>query len=218
MKLFDRDIREPLFDFLEEKYPVNRIIEEKRMGGSRADLVMITPESIFGIEIKSDADNYQRLSGQVEDYDRYFDYNIIVVGSTHAAHVREHVPGHWGIITVERMPDEQKTDFYLLREPEKNPNFSWERKMSMLWRPEMAHIQEINGMFAYRQKSKLFVLRKILETVPQEVLQIQICRELMERDYNTIGERIYAYRKKNARPGKTVRRKNNKKKYKVIGE
>ena len=37
--LRDRDIREPLFDFLEETYGKVRIIEEKTMGNSRADIV-----------------------------------------------------------------------------------------------------------------------------------------------------------------------------------
>ena len=212
--LHDHDIREPLFEILEEIYPVSRTIEEKRMGRSRADVVMITPDSIYGIEIKSDADTYVRLAGQVKDYDLYFDYNYVVVGTSHALHIEEHVPKHWGIITVDHIGE--KVDFYMLRYPGKNPNVSWERKMSMLWRPEMAHIQELNGMHAYRQKSKLFVLNKILEKVPYDTLQSQICAELMERDYSTIGERIYEYRKAHAKQGKTVRRKNKKKKYKVL--
>ena len=75
MKLYDRDIREPLFEFLEERFGKLRILEEKVMGGSRADVVMVTETELFGIEIKSDADTYARLESQVRDYDRYFDYN-----------------------------------------------------------------------------------------------------------------------------------------------
>ena len=59
--LHDKDIREPLFDFLEEKYGKVRIIEEKRTGAARADVVMVTPQVLYGIEIKSDADTYARL-------------------------------------------------------------------------------------------------------------------------------------------------------------
>ncbi len=54
--LKDKDIREPLFEFLEETYGKVRILEEKTMGRSRADLVMVAPECLYGIEIKSDAD------------------------------------------------------------------------------------------------------------------------------------------------------------------
>ena len=54
--LLDKDIREPLFEFLEERYGKVRILEEKTVGRSRADVVMVIPEKIVGIEIKSDAD------------------------------------------------------------------------------------------------------------------------------------------------------------------
>ena len=99
--LYDKDIREPLFDFLEESYGKIRIIEEKQMGRSRADVVMVLQEALCGLEIKSDADTYARLGRQVRDYDQYFDYNYIVAGTKHAHHVEEHVPDWWGIITVE---------------------------------------------------------------------------------------------------------------------
>lgn len=192
--LYDKDIRDPLFDFLEERYGKIRIIEEKTMGRSRADAVMVTPELIVGIEIKSDADTYARLSRQVKDYDLYFDCNYVVTGSTHAAHVHEHVPQWWGIISVERWTD--KVDFYVVREAERNPKVVPERKISILWRPELSHIQEMNGMAKYRDKSKKFVQNKILEKVPEEILQRQICQELFERDYTLIEDTIRQYRQK----------------------
>ncbi len=40
MILHDKDIRDPLFDFLEQRYGKIRILEEKTMGRSRADIVM----------------------------------------------------------------------------------------------------------------------------------------------------------------------------------
>lgn len=115
--LKDKDIREPLFDFLEEQYGKTRIIEEKTMGKSRADVVMVLEEELVGIEIKSDADTYARLSRQVKDYDRFFDRNYVVAGSKHAHHVGEHVPEWWGIITVEEV--DGVCDFYVLRKAEK---------------------------------------------------------------------------------------------------
>ena len=59
--LLDKDIREPLFDHLEENYGKIRILEEKTTGRARADVVMITEDKLYGIEIKSDADTYARL-------------------------------------------------------------------------------------------------------------------------------------------------------------
>ena len=98
-----------MFDFLEDRYGKIRIIEEKRMGRSRADVVMVLPGAITGIEIKSDADTYARLKRQVKDYNRFFDSNIVAVGSTHAAHLEEHVPSWWGIITVEEIDSRRRT-------------------------------------------------------------------------------------------------------------
>lgn len=190
--MYDKDIREPLFEFLEEYYGKVRMIEEKRMGRSRADVVMILPEAVCGLEIKSDADTYARLSRQVRDYDQYCDCNFIVAGTRHAHHVAEHVPDWWGIITVEL--EEGRPDFYVLRKPQANPQVDWKKKMSLLWRPELVHIQEINQLPRYRDRSKQFVIEKILLKVPKDKLYRQISQELFERDYTQIAEEIRAYR------------------------
>lgn len=192
--LYDKDIREYLFDFLDENYGKNRIIEEKQMGKSRADVVMITPSAIYGIEIKSDADTYTRLERQVRDYNQFYDYNFVVVGTRHAMHIEEHVPAWWGIITVEQ--EDGKPDFYILRRPTVNPKMNWKKKLSLLWRPELAHIQELNRMAKYTQKSKDFVIGKLLEQVSEEELQAQMCEELFQRDYNTIVDVISEYKGK----------------------
>lgn len=209
--LRDRDIREPLFEYLEESFGKIRIFEEKRMGGSRADVVMVTPETVVGIEIKSDADSYTRLRSQVEDYDRYFDQNYVVVGTSHALHIEEHVPEYWGIITVES--EEGGPDFYVLRTANDNPHRDRKKKLSLLWRPELVHIQQLNDMPKYAEKSKEFVIDKILQRVPEETLAPQVSEELFERDYSTILETINAYRQAN---GQKKRRKRKRRKYKPI--
>lgn len=193
--LYDKDIREPLFEFLEQQYGKIRILEEKQMGRSRADIVMVLPEAVAGIEIKSDADTYARLSRQVKDYNQYFDYNYVAVGSSHGFHIEEHVPSWWGIITVEAAEERMgnEVDFYVLREARRNPQMDLKRKLSLLWRPELAHIQEINGMARYREKSKAFVTGKILQKVPGELLAKQISEELFQRDYTQIGRILEAY-------------------------
>lgn len=196
--LHDKEIREPLFDFLEATYGKIRILEEKTIGRSRADVIMITTSDIVGIEIKSDADTYVRLASQVKDYDKYFDYNFVVVGSTHGEHVCEHVPKHWGIITVETIGS--IFDFYILRRPEKNPKMKWKYKIEFLWRPELALLQELNNMPKYKEKSKAFVREKILEwmesgKIDEAVLKEQISNILFERDYNAIASTLIEYKK-----------------------
>jgi len=198
--LKDAEIREPLFDFLEEQYGTIRILEEKNIGKSRADVMMVTEDALYGIEIKSDADTYARLAGQVKDYNRFCDFNYVVVGTSHALHIAEHVPDWWGIITVEL--EEDRVDFYVMRKPQRNPGVSMKQKLSLLWRPELAHIQERQSMFKYKEKSKLFVQKKILEKVDEDVLQKEILHELMERDYTLIEEEIASYQKQKRRKGR----------------
>lgn len=195
--LHDRDIREPLFEFLEDSFGKIRILEEKTMGRSRADIVMICESYLTGIEIKSDKDTYVRLSSQVKDYDKYYDRNIIVVGTSHALHVEEHVPGYWGIITVE--DTDEGLDFYMLREARDNPKRDMKRKLSILWRPELFEIQTKLDMPKYKEKSKDFVIDKILALIPDRIsgeeLNLLISSILFERDYNTVNETLREYRK-----------------------
>ena len=101
--LYDKDIREPLFDFLEGMYGKIRILEEKQMGKSRADIVMVLPE--------------------------------------------------------------------------------------------LAHIQELNDMPKYKEKSKQFVIDKIAEKIPGDILSKQISDTLFERDYNEIEHVIQEFKK-----------------------
>ena len=205
--LYDKDIREPLFGFLEDKYGKVRIFEEKRTGNARADVVMVTPDSLFGIEIKSDADTYARLAKQVEEYSTHFDKNYIVAGTSHALHVKEHVPESWGIITVE-LDGEGNPDFYVLREPVKSPDTDPKLKIGFLWRPELNNLLEKNMLPKYRNKSKAAVQDILLASVPDEVLWPQAYEELFERDYTTIAQRINEYRQS------IGQKKRNRRKYK----
>lgn len=217
-KIYDRDIREPLFDFLESKYGKVRILEEKRTGRARADVVMVTDSLIYGIEIKSDADTYTRLARQVENYNRYYDRNYVVVGTHRAMHITEHVPDFWGIITVEAKSlegdeDGDGLDFYVLREPSVNPLLDPSKKLTILWRPELAHIQQMNRLYKYAGKSKEFVRDYILKSVPSEILDKEVTDELFERDYNKIFDTINEYRKAHGNRPRTHHR-NRKRKYK----
>lgn len=179
--LLDADIREPLFDYLERYYGKVRFLEEKVTGRARADVVMVLPDKVCGIEIKSDADSYTRLKGQVKYYDKYYDENYLVVGSTHALHAGDHVPKYWGIISVELIKD--RIDFYRVREAKPNPKAKLENKMSLLWKTEFANILAENKMPKYAQKSKKFIAEKLIAKIPAETLHEQISEELFERDY-----------------------------------
>ena len=52
----------------------------------------------------------------------------------------------------------------------------------------------MNRLPRYREKSKEFVQRKLLEKVPETILWQQACEELFQRDYNTINDEIRRFR------------------------
>lgn len=191
--LYDRDIREPLFDHLEERFGKTRMFEEKRMGKSRADIIMLTEGQIIGLEIKSDADSYERLKRQVRDYDNYCDANYIVIGKSHEKHVEKHIPRYWGIFVVEVY--EGRVIIGEKRPAEINPKMKQEQQITLLWRPELQHVLARNHLPVYKQKSKKFVRQKLLEKLDWEVLKQQMCEELFERDYTLWDEELAEYKR-----------------------
>lgn len=184
----DREMREPLFDYLEEFYGKIRILEEKNAGTSRADVIGVVDGALLGFEIKSDRDSYTRLKTQTRDYDRFCDWNYLVVGKSHLLHAHEHIPAHWGILVVWEEEGGVRVEMDQL--PGRNPGAELRNQLSFLWRPELALLQEQNGLPAYRQKSKAFVQEKLLELVPGETLKRQMTDLLFERDYGELLEEI----------------------------
>ncbi len=197
--LKDKDIREPLFYFLEERFGKIRIIEEKTIAKSRADAYMITENALYGIEIKSDADTYARLKTQIRDYNKFYDYNYVCIGKSHLAHINEHIPDFWGIISVEEKSG--KIFFEIIKEPLINKKMKWDKKLSLLWRPELAYIQQVNHMPKYKEKSKKFVIDKIVERIGDRIeieeIKVQISEVLFNRDYTLIADEIENYRREN---------------------
>lgn len=186
--MLDKEMREPLFDFLEEFYGKIRIFEEKNAGGSRADVIGVIDGSLIGFEIKSDSDFYTRLKTQTRDYDKFCDINFLVIGKSHERNADKYIPPYWGIICIYKENEEIKTE--MLQIPGRNPLVSMKKQIEFLWRPELYQIQKWNQMPEYKQKSKQFVREKILEKVPEEVLKRQMTDLLFERDYEILLEEI----------------------------
>ena len=260
--MLDKDIREPLFDFLEEFYGKIRIFEEKVTGISRTDALGVIDGQLIGFEIKSDSDTYTRLKRQTADYDLLCDVNYLVVGKSHRRQADQHIPAHWGIICVyeeenasaylrekirqeevesrekgrivsdteklpnmtgeeiseinmaadimeEKLPPKEKKKIIVEIDqiPGSNPNVKIERQLDLLWRPELATLQEWNEMPKYAQRSKAFVREKILECVPQETLKRQITDLLFERDYEALLAQIREVQKKTRPRKRTMSKK-----------
>ena len=180
--LFDEDIRLLVFDYLDLTYPKVRTFEEKIMGRSRSDIIVLLPDSIMGLEIKSDADSYARLASQVKDYDKYFDKNYIAVGSSHIKSVSDHVPPYWGILLVDQT--EEEPIVREVRTAENNPKCKLKTQLSFMWRAELFALQKQNGLPIYANKKRSFRENLLIERVEAGKLRAQICDILFERDYS----------------------------------
>ena len=180
----DYEIRETLCKCIEyihhEKF---RIIDELVIGEARADIVVVT-DSLTGYEIKGDGDSYSRLPGQVEEYDRYFQRNYLVVGVAHKTTASNHVPSYWGILCVLR--SEKGVEMETIREAGQSPKYNQKKQLSLLWRKELENILKVNNLSECYGKTKAYIRKYILERVPKDVLRRQICEEFFERDWTLV--------------------------------
>ncbi len=180
--LYDEDIRILLFDYLDRRFPKVRTFEEKSMGHSRSDVIALLPKTIVGMEIKSDADSYTRLVTQVKDYDKYFDINYIVVGSSHVMGVREHVPPYWGILVVDQT--EEEPIIRQVRSAKPNPKVKLKTQLVFMWKRELIMLLKVNKLGMYAKGSRRTMEKALLTFVPHDMLKKQMCYMLFERDYS----------------------------------
>ncbi len=206
--MLDKDIREPLFDYLDERYGKVRIFEEKVIHGSRADVLAITDSCIIGLEIKSDNDTYTRLSSQIKDYESFCDLCYVVVGQSHIQ-VEKHVPDYWGIIVV--TPENVIVD----RDAAVNPHVKINNQLEILWRKELLNIQLKEGLPKLSNYKRKDIYKRLIESCGEPTVKADITEQLFERDY-TVYDMIDASTTENKRYVKTkkgvkVKRKRRKK-------
>lgn len=78
----DKEMRSILIEYLTINNKEFRIFQEKSIGSSVCDLMLVT-DRLSGFEIKSDSDNFERIEHQVSAYEQFFDENTLVVGGSH---------------------------------------------------------------------------------------------------------------------------------------
>ena len=174
--MLDKDIREPLFDYLDARYGKVRVIEEKEIHRSRADVLAIVDDAIIGFEIKSDSDSYARLKTQVKDYDKFCDKCYVVVGESHI-HVAEHIPEYWGIIVV------NQENVIVDRDADLCPKVKLRNQLDMLWRNELLNIQLKEGLPKLARWKRIDIYKRLIETAGEPTIKADVIEQLFERDY-----------------------------------
>ena len=181
-KLSDKQIRQPLYSYLEGSNKRLRIFEELRINNSRADLLVVTDGVLTGYEIKSDLDSYSRIQTQIKNYNCFCDYCYVVTGVSHKQGIAERVPQHWGILVVFTLGD--KYGIEILRLATKNPRAIITNKIKLLWRRELVNISFRNGLGKCSGKSRSYIISKLKKYIDENKLSHEITYELFERDYN----------------------------------
>lgn len=181
----DKKIRKILIEYLKTNASEIRIFQEKSIGSAICDIMTVT-DCLTGYEIKSDLDNYQRLTSQVKAYDKFFDENYIVVGANHRNSVAEKVPEKWGILVVE------ESGITVVRDAQKNEMLSpYRNQLNILWKLELKNILTKYNLPSCTYKSKNFIVDKIFEAVDKEEIKKSVVYELMHRDYSLFDAKDY---------------------------
>lgn len=159
--LKDKDIRDALIKSIKKKNNNHsfRIIEEMNVcdGVSRVD-VAVANGHLCGYEIKSDADNLDRLKIQTASYNKTFDRITIVVGSKFTEKIFNYVPEFWGICAAKQDRDRVKLRY--IRKAKYNTNVDPFSLLNLLWKDELLNILsplKIKGI-SKMQKSDLIKL------------------------------------------------------------
>ncbi len=156
--LKDKNIREALIESIKKKNNNHsfRIIEEMNVcdGASRID-VAVANGQLCGYEIKSDADNLDRLDIQMASYNKTFDKITIVIGSKFTEKIFNYIPEFWGVCVAKN--DRDKVKLCYIRKAKYNTNVDVYALLDLLWKDEILdilHPLKIKGV-SKKQKSEL---------------------------------------------------------------
>jgi hypothetical protein len=135
--LRDSQIRPVLLQELRSIFPsedTDLILQEFGCNAARIDIAVVNG-ALHGFEIKSDRDSLDRLSTQVAEYGRVFDFVTLVVGRKLLDHAKAAVPEWWGI-TLATTATDSGVILRRIRSPKGNPARDAVALAQMLWKEE----------------------------------------------------------------------------------
>jgi len=135
-------------------------------GKCRADIAVINGH-LSGFEIKSDKDSLVRLTGQINNYNRIFDYSTLIVGTSHIEKAFSIIPPWWGVINCTK-GKRGAVSFKTIRRAKRNKQTDPKSIAQLLWRNEVEEILVQHGVSnkALRQRRTILYeqLAKYLDT------------------------------------------------------
>lgn len=185
---------EAINDILLHFYPGERIIKyyltkeflnrqeeitlfEMYISKSRLDVGRINGES-YAYEIKTNLDNLNKLSKQVNDYSKAFEHVNVIADKMHIPDIEELLPEYCGIITYEL--NENSCSFFTIRTASKSPNMSSEVQLGCLSSKD------------YQTILKHIGIKEIPKT--KEERRMLIYQELNEKEINENFKNVVKYK------------------------
>lgn len=182
----DSDIRKILLQSLSKKHSKSKdtiIVEELGLfeGDIRIDIAVING-SLHGYEIKSDRDNFLRLSAQLRAYGKIFDYVTVVVGSSHISKAQNILPCWCGLSVAEDIAG--KIKIKKIRQPIRNKMVEASSLVKLIWKDEALNaLRELGFHGGLSKAMRNTIWLRLLEHVSLSKLKKIIRHTLLNRQY-----------------------------------
>ncbi len=185
-RLLDRDIRQKLHSTTLKSFYADgqsKIVDEFTVGeeNTRIDIAVINGR-LHGYEIKSDADNLDRLPTQITAYNKVFDYLYLVVSDKYVNKVFELIPSWWGVIHITNKNKKGNIKLSVIKDAECNNFISVESIANLLWCTEAKKILKSHGYSKpFHRMTKKDIISDLISFFPLEDLQHEVRKALKIR-------------------------------------
>jgi hypothetical protein len=159
----------------------DRLVDEFQLayGTARADLALINGH-LEGFEIKAGRDSLVRLPGQIEAYDKVFEYSWVVTTEGHLAQVRSLVPQGWGLLVARQRAG--SFELKVVRAAKRNVGRDAAHLARLLWRDELlAKLGELGLSRGASRKPKVALFGALAAAMSVDTLADYVRRCLKTR-------------------------------------
>lgn len=161
--------------------PGTRVIDEMVLlrGALRVDVAVIN-DVLHGFEIKSAADNLNRLSSQQAGYSKVFDRMTLVADERHVEEAVALVPPCWGLVAVGMRNGRPHADE--IWPARVNRQIEPLALAQLLWRDEALELLEYFGLEkGMKDKPRRVLWKRISDRLTLEQLKAFVCFKLRTR-------------------------------------